>query len=263
MGIDEYIDDIDFCIKNFDIDKSNYSIFKPSELGIAGDDSNRIYIKSDTLPAHFIISIYPDVKNSKIYIGKNTIKRRKSNIHIQGNKGFFYMGDNVSLADSNIFLSTDNSFVCIGEGVSMFGEHNKWITGKHTGNKSNGIIVGDHNLIAGENIIRASDEHLVIDLLTNMQANISHTPIIIEPYCWLGQRVSLLKNCRIGACSIAGFGSVVTKSCDRFSVLGGVPAKAKSIYGKLWLRNEFSKAKEIFEIYKKRFITEDDRRGYK
>ena len=273
MYIDEHIDDINFCIKDFDIDESNYTMYKPSELGIKGDDSNKIYIKSSTLSPYmkFFNKIYiksstlsPHVKfyiddnvmNSKIFIGKNILNRSKLRVRFQGNRGLLYIGDDVTLSDARIYLSDNDSYVCVGNRVNLIGENNIWKTGTTPKNISTGIIVGDDCLIAGESTIRASDEHLVIDLTTNRQTNISHTPVILEPYCWFGQRTTVLKNCRIGACSISGFAAVITKSSDRFSVLAGVPAKAKSIDGKLWLRNNFRNAKIIFEIYKKRFITE-------
>lgn len=252
----KYIEDIKYCIKNFDIDKSHYSEFKPSELGIQGDDSNRIYLKSDTLPSN--ITFYMNdikVKNSKIFIGKNISNLTNSKVRFQGSRGLFYLGDNTRLSGSRIYLSDNDAYVCIGNGVNLIGENNRWITGSISKNTSTGII-------AGESTLRSSDEHIVVDLVSNKQINKPHTPVIIEPYCWFGQRTTILKNCRIGACSISAFGAVVTKSCDTFSLLGGVPAKPKNIYGKLWLRNEYSNAKKVYEIYKKRFISGADNDNY-
>lgn len=76
----DYLDDIKFCVKNFDIDESNYNVFKPSDLGIRGDDSNKIYLKSNSLPEFIIISIDENVKNSKIFLGKDLIKTMTSYI---------------------------------------------------------------------------------------------------------------------------------------------------------------------------------------
>jgi acetyltransferase-like isoleucine patch superfamily enzyme len=251
----DYIDDIKYCVKDFDIAPENYNVFKPSELGIKGDDSNLIYIKESTsIPSFLIISIAENVKDSKIFLGKNLIEKKKSYIYLKHSNEFFYMGDNSGIGDLRVFMSGEETFIVIGAGVEVIQHNSKWILGSNPGKKGIGIIVGDHCLIGGENIIRSSDGHPVIDLITNKQVNISHTPIIIEPYCWLGQRVTILKNTRIGACSIAAMGSIVTKQCDKFSSLMGTPAIAKNIYGKLWRRSNSKEVKDIFEIYKKRFI---------
>jgi len=256
----DYLDDIKYCIKSFDIDESNYNIFKPSELGIKGDDSNRIYIKdANTVPSNIKFHMNSsDIVNCKIFIGKNLEKINDVMIKLQGKRGFFYLGDNARLNKLRIYLSDDDAYVFIGNGVSVVGENSKWITGSTPKNISTGIIVGDDCLIVGENTIRSSDEHIVVDLISDNYTNNPQNPVIIEPYCWLGQRTTILKNSRIGACSIAGFGSVITGSCDKFTLLRGVPAKAKSIYGKLWLTNEYTNAKRRFEMYKKRFILGED-----
>jgi maltose O-acetyltransferase len=48
--------------------------------------------------------------------------------------------------------------------------------------------------------------------------------ITVEAGCWIGARSLLLGGVTIGAGSIVAAGSVVTKHCDRDSLIAGVPA---------------------------------------
>lgn len=148
-------------------------------------------------------------------------------------------------------------FVVVGEGVSVTSTSN-WTTGINPGNPCNGIIIGDHCLMSQEISIRPADGHQIIELTTRKVVNAATSPIIIEPYCWIGQRTAILKNVRIGACSIVSLGAVVTKSCKKFSALSGVPAKARCIEGKMWLRNNGEEAKRIMLMYEKRFADTAD-----
>ena len=49
--------------------------------------------------------------------------------------------------------------------------------------------------------------------------------MVIEEDVWCGANVVILKGVTIGRGSIVAAGSVVTKSCPPYSVIGGVPAK--------------------------------------
>jgi acetyltransferase-like isoleucine patch superfamily enzyme len=50
-------------------------------------------------------------------------------------------------------------------------------------------------------------------------------PVVIEDYCWIGARVLILPGVTLGRGSIAGAGSVVTRSVDPYHVAAGNPAK--------------------------------------
>lgn len=50
-------------------------------------------------------------------------------------------------------------------------------------------------------------------------------PIVIEDDVWIGARVTILGGVTIGHGSIIGAGSVVTKSCEPYSIIAGNPAK--------------------------------------
>ena len=49
--------------------------------------------------------------------------------------------------------------------------------------------------------------------------------IIIERFSWIGPKVIILKNVRIGEGAIIAAGSVVTKDVESYTLVGGIPAK--------------------------------------
>ena len=50
-------------------------------------------------------------------------------------------------------------------------------------------------------------------------------PVIIEDGVWIGDKVTILPNVRIGKNAVIGANSVVTKDIPENCVAGGIPAK--------------------------------------
>lgn len=253
-NIEQYLSDVNYCVSGFNVDPENYMELSPAEAGVKGDVTNRIFTVDGKLPVNCILNFGEKAKNCKVFLGEG-VKCKGSKITLNNEGAVLYIGKNSSLTNVSIAILCKGDFVIVGEGVSVTSTSN-WSTGFNPGKLNNGIIIGDHCLMASEIAIRPADGHPIIDLETYKQINISTSPIIIEPYCWIGQRAAILKNVRIGACSILSFNAVVTKSCGKFSVMGGVPAKARSITGKMWLRNFSAEAKNIQEMYQARFSME-------
>lgn len=79
------------------------------------------------------------------------------------------------------------------------------------------IITGDHRIdIIGKYIIDVTDSEKLPD---------QDAPVVIEDDCWIGANVTILKGVTIGRGSVIAAGAVVTKSCEPYSIIGGVPAK--------------------------------------
>lgn len=242
---------IKYCIANFNIKKTNYIALKPSQLGLSGCDSNTIYTTDGKIPPGLKIDFTTNATDCSIFISNNT-KFSSSIISLKNKNNIFYVGENSSISGTTFITNGNSDFIIIGEGVCTVND-NFWGTGMSSGKISNGIVIGDHCLIATQVVIRASDNHPLIDLATQQQVNKSLSAIFVEPYCWIGQRASILKNVHIGACSILAFSAVVTKPASQFSMLSGVPARPKSLDGKLWLRNRSKACQDIHDMYAKRY----------
>lgn len=79
------------------------------------------------------------------------------------------------------------------------------------------IITGDHRIdIIGKHIIDVGDDEKLPE---------NDQPVIIGDGCWIGAHVTILKGVTIGAGSVVAAGAVVTRSCEPYSIIGGVPAK--------------------------------------
>ena len=93
----------------------------------------------------------------------------------------------------------------------------------------NKIVIGDNTLIASDVFITDhshGDPHApASDLSYSDMKLFSPGPVIIEKNCWIGEKASIMPNVQIGAGSIVGANSVVTKSFPPNSIIAGVPAK--------------------------------------
>lgn len=87
------------------------------------------------------------------------------------------------------------------------------------------ISIGSNVMIADAVSIRDTD-HVFTDLNRPMmeQGIVSRT-VIIEDDVWIGRGAIILKGVRVGHGSIIAAGAVVTKDVERYSIVGGVPAK--------------------------------------
>ncbi len=82
------------------------------------------------------------------------------------------------------------------------------------------LIIGNHVGIASQVLIY-NDEH---DIHSSDYGN-SFGPVTIEDYVFIGPRVIILPNTKIGKGAVVAAGAVVTKDIPDFEIWGGVPAK--------------------------------------
>ncbi|MGV4200269.1 acyltransferase [Citrobacter murliniae] len=249
--LERYADDINFCVADFNVDKK-YNELTSVEIGISGDKTNKICYQDNNIPSGIDILYGKNAKNSRVYIRSGS-KFNNVKVIINSIDCCVYIGQDCDIKGLTIAMPCRNDSVIIGAGVVVT-KSNTWTVGLNHGCSANGIIVGDHCLIAADVCIRASDGHLILDIDSHTQINKTKLPVIIEPYCWLGQRASILKNVRVGGGTIVSFGAIVTKSFDKLSVLCGVPAKNKNGPARIWQRNNSPNSIEIRMIYEKRYI---------
>lgn len=145
-------------------------------------------------------------------------------------KGLEYIsvGDN-SVIGNNIQLTAWDKHqmnrytpeIIIGDGVSI-GEdaHITAINKIHIGN----------NVLLGKKVLITDNSHgefILAHLDTDPKKRplFSKGSVIIEDNVWIGEKVSIMANVRIGKCSIIAANSVVTKDIPSYSLAAGIPAK--------------------------------------
>jgi acetyltransferase-like isoleucine patch superfamily enzyme len=97
------------------------------------------------------------------------------------------------------------------------------------------IEIGN-NVLTGKYVTITDNSHGSIsekDLQSNPNKRelISKGPVIIEDNVWIGDKVTICPNVRIGKGSVIGANSVVTKDVPSFSVIVGNPARIIKSFG--------------------------------
>ena len=82
------------------------------------------------------------------------------------------------------------------------------------------LTIGNHVDIASEVMIYNA-EHDVRD--PDFKA--IHAPVVIEDYVFIGPRAIILPGITIKKGAVVGAGAVVTRDVEKYSIVGGVPAK--------------------------------------
>lgn len=90
-----------------------------------------------------------------------------------------------------------------------------------------GITIGDCTIIGPKVTVLTSNhnyherccEYLPFDNTLHKK------PVAVGDYCWIGMGVLILPGVKIGKACVVGAGSVVTKSVESYSVIGGNPAQ--------------------------------------
>lgn len=162
-------------------------------------------------------------KNLRVY-NRFYINKYK-NSHIQ-------IGDNFTFTSGEAFNALSRNIrgcFCTEENASL-------IIGNNTGISSSClwaaslIQIGNNVMIGGDCIILDNDCHSLDYELRRIggkqdTSNAQSKPVIIEDDVLIGTRSIILKGVTIGARSIIGSGSVVTKSIPADCIAGGNPCK--------------------------------------
>ena len=86
------------------------------------------------------------------------------------------------------------------------------------------VVIGD-NFHSGKGTMFLTDIHDYNGLKLPYDDNIIKKEIIIGNNVWIGARVTIIGNCRIGDGAIIQAGSVVVSNVDNLAIVGGSPAK--------------------------------------
>jgi acetyltransferase-like isoleucine patch superfamily enzyme len=104
-----------------------------------------------------------------------------------------------------------------------------WIGQQVFIHSAGGIEIGENVGIGPGVKILTSKHKLTKNQIPIMNEELEFAAVIIEDGCDIGVNATILPGVRIGRGSQVAAGAVVTKSCEPYSVIGGVPAiKLKS-----------------------------------
>lgn len=84
-----------------------------------------------------------------------------------------------------------------------------------------GIIIGNNVSISEECILLTADHDPQSSEFIGRNA-----PIVIDDYCWVGTRATILPGKTLGTGCVVAAGSVVTKNIEPYIIVGGIPAKS-------------------------------------
>lgn len=192
---------------------------------------NKLLLKIFNLPVIIRTRFYPRFNRllfrlKGITFGRNMMVMGKVSVIGEGSITIgddFYMsnGDHINPISSNLqgTFFTDNPMakIKIGNNVGMSSTR-MWI--------SNGLTIGNNVKIGACVLLMDTDSH-PIDYKVRRVSNerVKSAPIVIEDDVWIGAHSIVLKGVTIGARSIIGAGSVVTKSIPADCIAAGNPCK--------------------------------------
>ncbi|MCP4266932.1 MAG: acyltransferase [Candidatus Brocadiaceae bacterium] len=131
-------------------------------------------------------------------------------------RGKIILGDNIHIHRYVVLRSFEGT-IEIGVGTTV----NPFTTIYGNG----GVKIGKHCSIATKCTIVAQN-HKFKNIHKNIKEQGSSSKgIVIEDDVWIGSNTVILDGVRIESGAIVGAGAVVTKNVNRYSVVGGVPAK--------------------------------------
>jgi acetyltransferase-like isoleucine patch superfamily enzyme len=194
--------------------------------------------------------------NCSVFLGCNVRGSVSVSFGAGAHGSVVWIGNSASLNQLEIRCWQQNDFVVIGDGVTTTAKC-VFISGNGAGDAAPSIIVGDDCMFSYDIVIRNSDAHPVVSVDSGIQLNAPKGSVVIEPHVWVGERVSILKDCVVGACSVIGFGAIVTKSIPRFASAAGVPARViSSDSSKVWSRSMTPRHVEQAKNYVQRYLAQ-------
>ena len=191
----------------------------------------RFFIKFLNIPSTLRIKLYPHI--NRMILKVNGVVFGK-NLQIPGKVTWAIWGSKVSIGD-NFYLSSGNGVNHITSNLQadVYVESQAILAiGNNVGMSSTrirvheSVTIGDNVKIGGCVLITDTNGH-PMDYVARRSSNegTKSAPVVIEDDVWVGAHCIILKGVTIGARSIIGAGSVVTKSIPADCVAAGNPCK--------------------------------------
>jgi acetyltransferase-like isoleucine patch superfamily enzyme len=159
-------------------------------------------------------SIYVAGAGNRLEVSQAHIE--KSSLRVEGSENYIKIANNAILRGVELIVRGNHCNIEIGERTS-FGGARMVVVGDEVG-----IYIGNDCLLSDKIEIWASDTHSIFNKNGNLINQ--EKSIIVEDGVWVGSGAAILKGVRIGAGSIIGMNSVVTKNIDPSSIYAGFPA---------------------------------------
>ncbi|WP_302415053.1 DapH/DapD/GlmU-related protein [uncultured Prevotella sp.] len=188
-------------------------------------------IKLLNFPTTLRIKMYPRI--NRLILKANGAVFGK-NLQIPGKVSWLIRGGRITIGD-NFYLSSGNGVNPIASNLSadVYVEPGAALTiGNNVGMSSTRLWIhesariGNNVKIGGCVLITDTDAH-PMDYMARRSSNegTKSAPVVIEDDVWVGAHCIILKGVTIGARSIIGAGSVVTKSIPADCVAAGNPCR--------------------------------------
>lgn len=129
---------------------------------------------------------------------------------------FICIGDNFSAMGANYLYADHAGCLIIGDNCSIN-------TNVQIGASGGKITIGNNVLIAPNVVIRAANHGIRKDTPIRAQPH-TYGEIIIEDDVWICSNAVITSGVTLAIGTIVGAGSIVTKSTEPYSIVGGVPA---------------------------------------
>lgn len=173
-------------------------------------------------------------------IKKAPIKISDCRIRLSGKNNKIIFEPGVSMRDTKIVMSGENNTMIFGRNATLFGKGEILMYGTG-GTLSVGagaildevllwaidscdIIIGESTMIGRNTNIRTSDSHPIYDLETGERINYPKS-INIGNHVWIGAYARIMKGAVIEDGSMVGIGSLVTRTVEKNTLVGGAPAR--------------------------------------
>ncbi|PZE18295.1 acyltransferase [Putridiphycobacter roseus] len=153
---------------------------------------------------------------ANLSIGEHTHLGNDVNIEIKKPGNHIVIGNSCEIL-KGVFIFSNGGDISIGNNCSINPYCIIYGFGKTT--------IGNNVLIAGATMIIPTN-HKYEDLEKNINdQGLISKGITIEDDVWIGHGCTILDGVHIGRGAIIAAGSVVTKSVEEYSIVGGIPAK--------------------------------------
>lgn len=155
-------------------------------------------------------------QNNQILVDDN-LKISKTKIVIKGQNNILHIKSGVKVNGSFIEIVGDNCQIIIGKN-SIIGD-GCYLSAKEENIK---LTIGDDCMLSRNAKLMTSDGHPIYQ---NAKVINSAKDITLGDKVWIADDVTILKGVSIGANSVIGIGSILTKSIPNGSIAVGNPAK--------------------------------------